>query len=456
MKNISAPMRDYQVDCSMNSRAFVKESTGHFPSRSSCSRSECPRKKLLQRRSEGEGPSAVPAIVHDVLNSPGQPLDSETRAFFEPRFGHNFGRMQVHSVAPQASTSDLRVGPPDDSYEKEADQVADRIMKMPQFDEPNGSEEAGFDFSRVRLHTDARAAQSARGIGARAFTIGQDIVFGTGQYQPVTTAGLSLLAHELAHIAQQRGSSIVQRKIGVGAGISLDNYFLNNNITDVNRTRDIYAQDSPENACYFNEILVRMLSSSRNFKVAGSNSAQAEANLRTHVGAREGIIRFASQRKYHFGVADQIKMNPKYWDVRIDPSNPKKAGSIRSDVDPEEAIKDLNVNPDEYYISCYMAAKLTMLGGSGDPNLKDDNNIEDSDWIPGDWGYIENTKYNENPNLGQEGENIIYVGNGLFWGHTSDPDPYNTKDGWLAIVRSWSGAAEFWKKRTRPTLGLID
>ncbi|HEU4389386.1 MAG TPA: DUF4157 domain-containing protein [Blastocatellia bacterium] len=85
--------------------------------------------------------------MHDVLRSPGQPLDSDTRAFMEPRFGH--------------------------------------------------------DFSRVRVHTDPYAAQSAREVNALAYTVGRDVVFAAGQYSPKTTNGQHLLAHELMHVAQQ-------------------------------------------------------------------------------------------------------------------------------------------------------------------------------------------------------------------------------------------------------------
>ncbi len=63
----------------------------------------------------------------------------------------------------------------------------------------------GFDFSQVRIHDDAQAAESAAGIGARAFAAGPHIVFGRGQHAPGTTAGAMLIAHELAHIVQQRG-----------------------------------------------------------------------------------------------------------------------------------------------------------------------------------------------------------------------------------------------------------
>jgi hypothetical protein len=56
------------------------------------------------------------------------------------------------------------------------------------------------------LHTDERAAESARGLNARAFTLGKDVAFGAGQYAPGTLDGRRLLAHELTHVVQQRGS----------------------------------------------------------------------------------------------------------------------------------------------------------------------------------------------------------------------------------------------------------
>jgi hypothetical protein len=90
----------------------------------------------------------VPRIVHDVLHSPGQPLDLATRAFMESRFGH--------------------------------------------------------DFSRVRVHADTRAAESARAVNALAYTVGRDIVLGANQYGPGTSEWQKLLAHELTHTLQQR------------------------------------------------------------------------------------------------------------------------------------------------------------------------------------------------------------------------------------------------------------
>jgi hypothetical protein len=62
----------------------------------------------------------------------------------------------------------------------------------------------GYDFSGVRVHNDTQAAESASMINARAYTIGQNIVFGAGQYKPEFSEGKSLLAHELTHVVQQR------------------------------------------------------------------------------------------------------------------------------------------------------------------------------------------------------------------------------------------------------------
>jgi peptidoglycan hydrolase-like protein with peptidoglycan-binding domain len=89
--------------------------------------------------------------------------------------------------------------------------------------------EAGFgrDLSGVLIHHDARAAESARAVSASAYTVGDHIVFAAGRYAPETVAGRRLLAHELAHVVQQRrpdrdSASVVQRQpAGVEAAASL-------------------------------------------------------------------------------------------------------------------------------------------------------------------------------------------------------------------------------------------
>lgn len=78
------------------------------------------------------------------------------------------------------------------------------------------------DFRGVRVHTDAAAGSSARMLGARAYTVGQDIVFAPGEYQPGTVAGQELLAHELAHVVQQsaaRTPRLQRRLVATGDSV---------------------------------------------------------------------------------------------------------------------------------------------------------------------------------------------------------------------------------------------
>lgn len=132
--------------------------------------------------------------VQEVLTSPGQPLDAETRAFMEPRFGHRFSRVGVHS-AP-APDCNLTISQSHDAQETEADHVADTIMNA-------ASTPVRHDFSKVKIHTDPKAEQSALAVNARAYTVGNSIVFGAGQYAPQTESGKKLVAHELTHVVQQ-------------------------------------------------------------------------------------------------------------------------------------------------------------------------------------------------------------------------------------------------------------
>ena len=114
---------------------------------------------LVQMKS-AEGGSAVPAVMPGVeaginsLKGGGQPLSASTRVFFEPRFGVNF--------------------------------------------------------SQVRVHTGGRAAQVTKSVQAKAFTTGRDIVFGAGEHSPDTSTGRKLLAHELTHVVQQSGHTLLK------------------------------------------------------------------------------------------------------------------------------------------------------------------------------------------------------------------------------------------------------
>ncbi|MFL6257085.1 MAG: DUF4157 domain-containing protein [Pyrinomonadaceae bacterium] len=163
---------------------------------------ECGRKKLSRRASGHDtAPRTAPPIVGEVLNGTGRPLDDATRAFMEPRFGHHFGNVEVLSGARASGATE--VVPSTDRSEVEADEVA-RQLTSPTFAVQQGA--LGHDFSRVRVHHDSKAAESARALNARAYSIGDDIVFAEGQYQPATSTGRELIAHELTHVVQSRTS----------------------------------------------------------------------------------------------------------------------------------------------------------------------------------------------------------------------------------------------------------
>jgi len=106
--------------------------------------------ELLQTKSKGEPAQLTPHLESNInaLEGTGQPLSEETRNFFEPRFGQ--------------------------------------------------------DFSKVRVHHDSNANQLARSVNARAFTKGNNVVFGAGEYSPESSSGKRLLGHELVHVGQQK------------------------------------------------------------------------------------------------------------------------------------------------------------------------------------------------------------------------------------------------------------
>ncbi len=117
-----------------------------------CSQCEKNKEQTLQRAAaHAASANVAPPIVHEVLNSSGRPLDGQTRSLMESRFSH--------------------------------------------------------DFSRVRVHTDDKAAESARAVNALAYTVGNNVVMPAQQFQTNSQTSLNLLAHELTHVVQQTGGS---------------------------------------------------------------------------------------------------------------------------------------------------------------------------------------------------------------------------------------------------------
>jgi hypothetical protein len=154
----------------------------------------CKRKRLL-RLASGPALASPPPLVDDVLRSAGRPLDAATRGSMETRFAPYSGL----AASRPALAASRAVSRPGDTFEREAERVAAELTSA----RPSTAAEHGADFSRVRVHTDDRAAASARAVDAHAYTVGSHIVFDRGRYAPATPAGQRLLAHELAHVVQQ-------------------------------------------------------------------------------------------------------------------------------------------------------------------------------------------------------------------------------------------------------------
>ena len=156
----------------------------------------------LQPKADVAPRRAVPLLVHDVVTSPGRPLDRSVRSFMEPRFGADFGSVPVRTAPPDAVVGDpgrRRPGRPLRAGE-DRHAVAGHVTGMRSVAPTAGRA----DFSGVHVHADERAAESARGPRqGEAYTLGPHIVFGQGEYAPHSPAGRELLAHELSHVVQQ-------------------------------------------------------------------------------------------------------------------------------------------------------------------------------------------------------------------------------------------------------------
>jgi hypothetical protein len=181
------------------------------------------KKRALQRQAaRRQALPKAPPIVYDVLRSPGQSLDAGTRKSMESRFSSDFSHVRLSPGAREPMLEGLAIGQANDVHEREADRIAERVVRGPPSDATApAAAQSRHDFGQVRIHTGSTAAESARAIGARAYTVGHDIVFGAGEYAPHTGTGRRLLAHELTHVVQQGGDvrasqggdGIVQRAI---------------------------------------------------------------------------------------------------------------------------------------------------------------------------------------------------------------------------------------------------
>jgi hypothetical protein len=240
-----------------------------FVQRRCASCDEQERRRGVQRKeiaTNGSGASAseVPAIVHEALSSSGQPIDTGMRTFMESRFGYDFGH--------------------------------------------------------VRVHTDARAAESAQAVNAHAYTVGRNVVFGAGKYAPDTSDGQRLMAHELTHVVQQGGNtSFIQRMLACPSRLSGqtpagwqsyhgDSSVFHCGFRGILEDR-IPTRDDPQNECFYDHSGV-LVDQNHPFSGCRGTPNQYDSSinplLHTFIDSggitRAGLPAFSESRVYDFAV----------------------------------------------------------------------------------------------------------------------------------------------------------
>ena len=145
----SEPMEEEEEEETLQTKPLAEQIAPLVQRQAEPMEDEEEEETLQTQTTLGQTPTVSSSLQNRItaLQGGGQPLPHSERAFFEPRFGA--------------------------------------------------------DFSQVRVHADSQAAETARAVNARAFTVRRDVVFGAGEYQPSTSEGRRLLAHELTHVMQQ-------------------------------------------------------------------------------------------------------------------------------------------------------------------------------------------------------------------------------------------------------------
>ncbi len=253
-----------------------------FANRPKAARQAAPDKAAVSGRTHvGQSFEAAPTLHLQPANGnrpARRPSDTEDVEWSAPTAevpfaGHDLSRIPLRATTPVRIQPKLMVNASGDAYERDADRVAEQVMRMPEprlqracecggggcskckAEQTHGGHgllqtkpvgtggtsrtaapavvhevlrssgqpmapsaraffesRFGHDFSGVRVHTDARASEAARAVRAKAFTVGRELVFGQGQYSPETERGRALLAHELTHVVQQSGGeALLQR-----------------------------------------------------------------------------------------------------------------------------------------------------------------------------------------------------------------------------------------------------
>jgi hypothetical protein len=338
-----AAKRHWSISCTSMAAGLQRKCSCGGSGGASGECAECRQKKreqTMQRKAVTTGaPAFAPPIVHEVLNSPGQPLDRDTRDFFERRLGYDLGT--------------------------------------------------------VRVHTDARAASSAQAVEAEAYTVGSEIVFRAGRFAPRTLQGGRLLAHELTHTLQQRsrtpeGGMALQRQPQPPQPSPLD--------PDDQKVVEAAQREAANFKCNVAPVLWGILH--KHFpddarKVAGTGCESALPGLRTEfsttdpkdpkltrsvpmIYAGKAFIGSTDAARLNDRVADVGKEIEKIDDWRVanfliddkDLSNPRVTGQLRS-MSPGQLVdytnKNKNAEVRRYTENLLSFSTPTQVGSAVDP-----------------------------------------------------------------------------------------
>jgi hypothetical protein len=313
----------------------------------------------------------------------------------------------------------------------------------------------GQDFSQVRVQTDDRAAESAKAVNALAYTVGNRIVFGRGQYSPHSDSGKKLLAHELAHVVQQGGPSSANQTASAGS-----------DRPHVQRKIIVGGKDYTPTATYlkwleakYSKRMVEFINSMHNagkppdYIFSSFEEMGQEVRMRHFIIEGIGEVHQPGTCSYPTGGGDG-QLDPTYWD-KLGPFQFKVKSPLPAGKDASDAIEAIfkvgagtELECNSTTVAIQYRAMLKTLGpkafnkkfpsGAGiiisphhtpptghsphpiwDKNLYKQVTITGAaDLLPGDWVYFKNVADYSAKHPGEfwTGEHCLYLGGGKFRG----------------------------------------
>jgi len=301
----------------------------------------------------------------------------------------------------------------------------------------------GIDFGHVRMHSGETAAKTAGTLQAKAFTMGNNIVFGRNQYAPGTTAGRNLMAHELTHVVQQghstiRKNSFIQRKIIVGGKQYTPTSYIYTHLKNKYPSMD--------------ELLKNMHNGGNSPDYEFSSYLQLAREILVRYNATKGMEEVNKNGCCNYGKPHRL--NDTYWDkvgtTHFTVKKPLPTGKNPSDAIDSifEAGADNRLECNSLMVAVQYRAMLKTLGpdkfntkfpgGDGiiiSPHHRPPRGVArhpiwekklyksititgESDLLPGDWVYFKNfSDYGaKHPGGVWSGEHALYMGGGKYQG----------------------------------------